>query len=218
MSIYSKLSSLLTAANNKTGESDTTLTDAVQTLIDGYGQGGGGDNLPAYIEGALTTIDYDEVTSVRAQAFREYGSTLTSAKLHNATTIGANAFYYCSGLTALAFPSATSFGSMQYIQNLEKLDIGPGVGSVPTLTDNKLNVLVLRRQSVVTLGTLNVFNRTPFASGGTGGTLYVPNSLISSYQSATNWSTILGYANNSIQKIEGSQYETHYADGTVIPT
>jgi hypothetical protein len=36
------LNSLLTAANNKTGESDTTLTDAVQTLIDGYGQGGGG--------------------------------------------------------------------------------------------------------------------------------------------------------------------------------
>ena len=42
MSIYSKLSALLTAANTKTGESDTTLTDAVQTLIDGYGQGGGG--------------------------------------------------------------------------------------------------------------------------------------------------------------------------------
>lgn len=42
MSIYSKLSALLTAANTTTGESDTTLTDAVQTLIDGYGQGGGG--------------------------------------------------------------------------------------------------------------------------------------------------------------------------------
>ena len=42
MSIYSKLSALLTAANNKTGELDATLTDAVQTLIDGYGQGGGG--------------------------------------------------------------------------------------------------------------------------------------------------------------------------------
>ena len=42
MSIYSKLSALLTAANTKTGESDTTLTDAIQTLIDGYGQGGGG--------------------------------------------------------------------------------------------------------------------------------------------------------------------------------
>lgn len=57
-------------------------------------------------------------------------------------------------------------------------------------------------------------NSTQFASNGTGGTLYVPQALISSYQSATNWSTILGYANNSIQAIEGSQYENYYADGT----
>lgn len=41
MSIRSKIQSLITAANAKTGESDTTLTDAVQTLVDGYGQGGG---------------------------------------------------------------------------------------------------------------------------------------------------------------------------------
>lgn len=41
MTILQKIQSLLTAANTKTGESDTTLTDAVQTLIDGYGQGGG---------------------------------------------------------------------------------------------------------------------------------------------------------------------------------
>lgn len=43
MSIRSKIQALITAANAKTGESDTTLTDAVQTLVDGYGQGGGGD-------------------------------------------------------------------------------------------------------------------------------------------------------------------------------
>ena len=41
MTILQKIQSLLTAANTKTGESDATLTDAVQTLIDGYGQGGG---------------------------------------------------------------------------------------------------------------------------------------------------------------------------------
>lgn len=40
MSILSKLQALLTAANTTTGESDTTLTDAMQNLIDGYGQGG----------------------------------------------------------------------------------------------------------------------------------------------------------------------------------
>lgn len=47
LEIKSKLQSLLTAANTKTGESDTTLTDAVQTLIDGYGQGGEQITLPA---------------------------------------------------------------------------------------------------------------------------------------------------------------------------
>lgn len=41
MSIKSKIQALITAANTTTGESDTTLTDAVQTLCDGYGQGGG---------------------------------------------------------------------------------------------------------------------------------------------------------------------------------
>lgn len=47
MSLLSKIQSLITAANNTTGESDATLTDAVQTLVDGYGQGGG--TLPSSI-------------------------------------------------------------------------------------------------------------------------------------------------------------------------
>lgn len=42
MSIEGKLLSILTASNSTTGEADTTLTDAVQRLVDGYGQGGGG--------------------------------------------------------------------------------------------------------------------------------------------------------------------------------
>ena len=61
-------------------------------------------------------------------------------------------------------------------------------------------------------------NSNPFANGKSGGTLYVPADMISSYQSATNWSTILGYANNQILPIEGSIYETQYVDGTPIPT
>ena len=80
-----------------------------------------------------------------------------------------------------------------------------------------LATLILRRPDAVCgLSNINWFTNTPFASGGSGGTLYVPSSLISSYQSANNWSTILGYANNSIRAIEGSQYENYYADGTPI--
>lgn len=41
MNVKEKLQALLTASNNTTGETDTTLTDAVQRLVDGYGQGGG---------------------------------------------------------------------------------------------------------------------------------------------------------------------------------
>lgn len=66
------------------------------------------------------------------------------------------------------------------------------------------------------LQNIGAFTNTPFASGGAGGTLYVPSDMISAYQAASNWSTILGYANNQIKAIEGSYYETHYADGTPI--
>ena len=37
MSLKSKIQALITAANAKTGKSDTDLTAAVQSLIDGYG-------------------------------------------------------------------------------------------------------------------------------------------------------------------------------------
>lgn len=39
MNVKEKLQALLTASNNTTGETDTTLTDAVQRLVDGYGGG-----------------------------------------------------------------------------------------------------------------------------------------------------------------------------------
>ena len=61
MSIKSKIQALITAANATTGESDTTLTDAVQTLVDGYGQGGGG-SLPtsiSKIDGGSFTLASD---------------------------------------------------------------------------------------------------------------------------------------------------------------
>lgn len=38
-SVKSKLQSLITASNAKTGKSDANLTDAVKTLLEGYGQG-----------------------------------------------------------------------------------------------------------------------------------------------------------------------------------
>lgn len=38
------------------------------------------------------------------------------------------------------------------------------------------------------------------------------------YEAATNWSTIAARSNVSFAQIEGTTYETHYVDGTDIPT
>ena len=67
MSIRSKIQALIAAANTKTGESDTTLTDAVQTLVNGYGSGGGW-SLPSSIsaiDGGSFTVASDTALNSR---------------------------------------------------------------------------------------------------------------------------------------------------------
>lgn len=91
---------------------------------------------------------------------------------------------------------------------------------------SSLNTLVVRSTTLRALNNISAFTGTPFASGGTGGTLYVPSALVSSYQSASNWSTILGYANNQIKSIESTHTDPnapvdltlYCADGTPLPT
>lgn len=49
------INALTTYANSVTGASDTTLSDAVDTLVDGYGGGGGGGATGTYTDTAGTT-------------------------------------------------------------------------------------------------------------------------------------------------------------------
>lgn len=138
------------------------------------------------------------------------------------TTIISESMFQLSGIKYLVAPKATEIYSKACYQcsALLAADILSGLNKQGNVFEGstKMNVLVLRNTSLVSLYNINIFNNTPFASGKAGGTLYVPQALIASYQAATNWSTILGYANNSIQAIEGSIYETQYVDGTPIPT
>ncbi len=234
------INALTRYANETTGQSDTTLSDAVETLVEGYGQGGGGDELVGFVDGTLTTFSNDEITSVRKACFREC-SNLTEISLPNCVSLGAEAFYNCTSLTKLNLPkveTVTQSSAFTYVRCplvLPKfkggmynkfsayrgtvVDFGEETYTVDnySFTNSKaLKVVVLRSPTLAPLANIGAFNDTPFASNGTGGKLYVPQALISSYQSANNWSTILGYANNQILPIEGSQYEHYYADGTPI--
>lgn len=257
---------LTTYANTVTGASDTTLSDAVASLANGYGGGGVdiNDVASCSLSGSLTfstatiiktwafygyisitSVSSNSVTKINGGAFRECTG-LLSASFPNCNTFSGNdgvfynathlaqiyfpelagalpnyAFRGCAALTKIAFPKLDSVYTQVFdgASSLTEIDIGGQSGSISTnafKNASSLNVLILRQSSVKTLANINAFDNTPFASGKAGGTLYVPNSLISSYQSASNWSTILGYANNSIQKIEGSAYENAYADGTPI--
>lgn len=201
----------------------------------------------------ITSISGDGVTNIETYAFSNCKN-LISVDFPNATNIesGYN-FSDCTSLTSTGLPYATGSSqdtwngctSLEYFihdvpgiytrmlrncRSLKAVDVGPSCNATRADMFNGCSVLtvfVIRRtENVVALPNTSAFSNTPFASGGTGGTLYVPSDLVSSYQSATNWSTILGYTNNQIKSIESTHTDPnapidltlYYADGTLIPT
>lgn len=163
-------------------------------------------------------VSSSTITTVDVSAFEE--SSATKFFLRNSVSLYQGAFSR-SKAKYIVITGATTLGNTYTANNIA--DLLAVDWNLATILKNNtfngctsLNVLVLRNSTIRKLDAIGAFANTPFDSGKAGGTLYVPQALISSYQSATNWSTILGYANNQILPIEGSIYETQYADGTPI--
>ena len=143
-----------------------------------------------------------------------------------------NYFKDCTSLEKIALQKCASIGAyaFQSCTSLKYADFGVKVainGGNAFRYCSSFDVLILRgTDALSTIQSLNNFDGTPFASDGTGGTVYIPKTFYdhlgdgtsSDYQSATNWSTLYGYGTIAWAKIEGSYYETHYADGTEIPS
>lgn len=167
MSVETKIRSLISASNAKTGGADATLTDALKTLIDGYGSP---DHTveDSLVTRTITEYSNDRVTNVGSYAFYACKQ-FTTANFQNVASIGNVAFGYCSILTTVDFPNITSIASMSF-------------SSCLTLTK-----LILRKNTVCTLSNTNALTNTPIASGT--GYIYVPSALIDEYKAATNWVT-----------------------------
>ena len=182
----------------------------------------------------ITSIDLPNLISIPSRGFYGCASVQTiNTGAARFDSYAQQSFYGCSSLQGFVLKCAANYA--EYIANeafrgcsaLQYLDL-----MISGISQNNgfygcssLAMLVLRRTSaVVGLSNKNWFDNTPFASGGTGGTLYVPNDLLTSYQSASNWSTILGYTNNKIKSIESTHTDPtapidltlYYADGTPI--
>ena len=94
-----------------------------------------------------------------------------------------------------------------------------GLANVPNNFVNyaiNFKTLILRKTSIATLANTGAFTGTPFASGGSGGTIYIPKALYDhlgdgtslDYKAASNWSTVNGYGTITWAKLEGSPYES----------
>lgn len=111
-------------------------------------------------------------------------------------------------------------------RNLERADILVKKLRTNTFYNcSKCNLIVLRKSSsICELENLGAINMTAFKNGGAGGEIYIPKVLYDhlgdgsalDYKSASNWATIDGYGTITWKQIEGSIYETQYADGTPI--
>ena len=214
-----------TATSN--GTVDTTLINSLTVNVQG-----GGDAYAiarSILDRSITEYVDDQLTRIEGSALSG-ASKLATLRCHAVTYIGNQG---CLGLkcTALAFPSLTSMGitAFRNCSQLAAFDFGPSLGSIPVQTFSNcssLTAVVLRRATVMGMSNVSAFEGTPFKSGGTGGTIYIPKALCDhlgdgtslDYKAATNWSTYDAYGTITWAKIEGSIYETQYADGTPIPT
>lgn len=205
------------------GTAITSINAPNVTGVINFNTGGGNYGGRQFMDcKSLKTAIFPALESV-GDCFFEKCSALENVTLSKLKTAGS---WLITGSTALKYLVLPAFTgtltrAIQSCTALKVVDLyaPTNVASANALTfngDSSLDTLIIRGASVSALGNINAFNGTCFASGKTGGTLYVPQAMVASYQSATNWSTILGYDNNQILPIEGSIYETQYADGTPI--
>lgn len=186
----------------------------------------------------VTSCDFPALTKTATRSFCKSGTNGATLYLPNFTTTsnttqlgtGTHIPFGDSYFSYIILPKYTG-NSCNYMiadcPNLLAADLAASKLETNMFNgDSSLNTIILRKTSIVTLSNVNAFTNTPFKSGGTGGTIYIPKSLYdhlgdnssSDYKAASNWATINGYGTITWAAIEGSTYETHYVDGSTIPT
>ena len=244
------LTSVANAIRTKGGTSASLAFPAdFVSAIGAIPTGGGGGSLDDFLNATLTPIQ-SGITTVRRYAFGQYWNAEYTVVLPNVTTldnyafantqlktqifplvtsVGSYAFQSCSKIQYMVLPLAASIPQNGFTSCslLEGVDFGAAasIGSNCFRGCSALNKVVLRKSDAIcSLGGSDSFANTPFKSGGTGGTVYIPKALYEhlgdgtslDYKAASNWATYDGYGTITWAKIEGSIYETKYVDGTTI--
>lgn len=122
--------------------------------------------------------------------------TITGEYVNNEIlSVGAYAFNNCKSLESVIFTNATyiyayAFDWCEALKRVELASLNP---DTPSLYGNAfrncplLEKVIIRNNRAIKLSNVNVFSNTGISAGT--GYIYVPDDLVDSYQTATNWST-----------------------------
>ena len=209
-----KLDAIANAIKAKDSSATTPMTlDQMATAIAAI-PSGGGVNLADLIDDSASgtfTISDNNVTTVRKNFWRDC-TRLEAVSFPSVKTVKDNAFQYASKLRSIYLPACEeiknnafygvnmtsitlpaikniAYDVFNYCRELTTVDLGASLQQIQGNAFQNcthLTTFIIRNTSaVVTLGS-SVFNYSAIASGT--GYIYVPDSLVSSYQGATNWS------------------------------
>ena len=121
---------------------------------------------------SLAMVDFTACKSMGQAAFYQCKK-LTSIDFPSCETIGSSAFYSCSYITTARFPKCTTINSNAFASCY------------------RLSALILEGSTVCTLKNSNALYNTALSKNtayASSGHIYVPSSLIASYQAASVWS------------------------------
>ena len=175
-----------------------------------------GDNcFEILTESSLESVTAPLCETIGERAF-EY-SNISQINAPNVTWIYSYAFNECHNLTEVKFSKlrtdVQSCGrdAFSNCTSLKVVDLGycPQVLPETFMNCESLDTLILRSETLVDIatGSVSMFNNTKFKTSG--GTIYVPQNLVSSYiGNFGKWGTVYSLnENNKILPIEGSIYE-----------
>ena len=136
----------------------------------------------------------NDLTSIGNNAFDECGNLALTELPSGVTSIGNSAFSGCTHLVLTSLPSGvTSIGTYAFFMCVNLVEM-TCLGNITSIEDNVFNYCARLSKfalpnttSVPTLKSTSAFSNTPIASGK--GYIYVPDDLVESFKSATNWST-----------------------------
>lgn len=160
----------------------------------------------------ISVVDFPMVRNVDTYAFA-YVKSLQTASFPECTIVAARAFIQCSKLKSLYTPKLQVIGSYAFCQCASLSEVSlpscTAIGSVAFSSCQSLTSLYLLGSSRVVLYNLNTFSYTPIVNStftGSYGSIFVRESLLSAYMSASYWSAlssrIVGLTDDQISQLQ----------------